>query len=88
VSTPGLQDLLHSLPLRQGNKAQTHKRVEGNAGDTLVARTCVLVYFSVVENKSSHLSIVDYQITKIYGFLKGRGGGKGGKASQSRPVKR
>jgi hypothetical protein len=36
----------------------------------LVARTCVLIYFNVVENKSSRLGMVDYQITKINGFFK------------------
>jgi hypothetical protein len=71
VSTPGLQDLLHSLPLGRGNKAQTCKGVGGNAGDMLIARTCVLIYFNVVENKFSRLGVVDYQITKINGFLKG-----------------
>jgi hypothetical protein len=45
--------------------------VRGNAPDTLSARLCVLNYFYVVVNKSSHLSVVDYQITKIDGFFKG-----------------
>jgi hypothetical protein len=46
----------------------------------LVQRLCVLNYFNVVVNKSSHLSMVDYQITKINGFFK-RGWRSRGKAS-------
>jgi hypothetical protein len=49
-------------------------------GNIHVARTCVLVYFNIVVNKPSCLSMVGYQITKIYGFLK-RGVEEGGKAS-------
>ena len=40
-------------------------------GNVLVARTYILDYFSVVVNKSSRLSVVDYQITKIDGFFRG-----------------
>ena len=69
--TPGLQDLRHSLPLGRGSEAQARQGVWGNAGDTLVARTRVLVYFNVVVNKSSRLGVVDYRITKIDGFERG-----------------
>jgi hypothetical protein len=65
---------------RQESKAQTLIRVRGNAGNTLVARTYALNYFNVVVNKFSHLSMVNYQITEIDGFLQ-RGGREGGKAS-------
>ena len=44
--------------------------VWGNAPDTLSARLRVLNYFNVVVNKSSRLSVVDYQITKINGFFR------------------
>jgi hypothetical protein len=61
--------------------------VWGNALDTLSARLCVFNYFYVVVNKSSRLSVVDYQITKIDRFFK-RGGGVGARQAQGRPVKR
>jgi hypothetical protein len=63
-------------------------RVWGTAGDTLTARTCVLSYFSVVTNKFSHLSVVNYLITKIKGFLREVGVVEWGEARQGRPVKR
>jgi hypothetical protein len=66
--------------LGQGNEAQTLKRVRGNAGDVLAARTCTLNYFYVVVNELSRLSVVSYRITKIDGFLK-EGWRNGGKAS-------
>jgi hypothetical protein len=61
--------------------------VRGNAPDTLSARRCVLNYFYVVVNKSSRLSVVDYQITKINGFLK-KGWRKGARRARGKPVKR
>jgi hypothetical protein len=50
VGTPGLQDLLHNLPLGQGHKAQALKRVGGNAGNALAARAYALDYFIVIVN--------------------------------------
>ena len=67
-ATPGLQDLCCDLPLGREDKAQTHIRVRGNAGDVHSARVCTLNYFCVVVNEFSRLGVVNYQITKIYGF--------------------
>ena len=50
MGTPGLQDLLHNLLFGQGNKAQTLKRVGGNAGNALAARAYALNYFIVIVN--------------------------------------
>ena len=69
-ATPSLQDLCCDLPFGQEDKAQTLLRVRGNAGDALVARTYALIYFCVVANKFSRLSMVNYRITKIDGFFK------------------
>jgi hypothetical protein len=55
---------------RREDKAQTLIRVRGNAGNALVARTYALIYFCVVVNKFSRLSVVNYQITEINGFFK------------------
>jgi hypothetical protein len=54
----------------QEDKAQTLKRVRGNAGNILAARACTLNYFIVVVNKFSCLSMMNYQLIKIDGFLK------------------
>jgi hypothetical protein len=65
--------------LGREDEAQTLRRVRGNTGNILVARTCTLNYFYVVVNKSSRLGVMNYRITKIDGFFKRGvriGGGK------------
>jgi hypothetical protein len=68
TATPGLQDLCYDLPFGWEDKAQTCIRVRGNTGNVCSARDCTLNYFYVVVNKFSHLSVVNYRITKINGF--------------------
>ena len=88
IATPSLLDFRYRSTAWTGRQSLTLIRVWGTAGDTLVARTYVLSYFSVVTNEFSRLSVVNYLITKIEGFFRRVGVVEWGEASRSRPVKK